>query len=62
MKHWSKWTEADCKAIYDALHWEPAITPERAKQLNGFGSILPPEELFKIGWLTALSDVRRANQ
>lgn len=38
-----------------ALKTQPILSDEQRHQLGGFGSVLPAEEIYKLGWKSALA-------
>ncbi len=61
IRHWSRWDDAYCKRVFDALHTDPELTAEQKKQVTtGYGAILHPVDLVTLGMKTALGNTRRA--
>lgn len=55
---------AEGERVEALLNTAPVLTDEQRTQLSpgGFASILPPAQIFELGWKTALGHVRRLHQ
>jgi hypothetical protein len=45
--------------IHSVLKSQPVLSAAQSEQMAGYASILPPEEVFKLGWSEALLHVCR---
>lgn len=52
-------TDAEKEQLTTALKHTPILTDEQRKALEGIGSVLHPEDIYRAGWYQALGYVRR---